>query len=53
MHSLQIPSVLKEAQSVGLMTAYHNYLITNLVSFTFYFFYSFGVLLGSNFPYIL
>ena len=28
----QIPSVLKDAQSVGLMTAYHNYLITNMVS---------------------
>ena len=28
----QIPSVLKDAQSVGMMTAYHNYLITNMVS---------------------
>ena len=27
----QIPSVLKDAQSVGMMTAYHNYLITNMV----------------------
>ena len=27
----KIRTVLKEAQAVGMMTAYHNYLITNLV----------------------
>jgi hypothetical protein len=27
----RVYSVLKEAQAVGMMTAYHNYLITNLV----------------------
>ena len=27
----KIRTVLKEAQEVGMMTAYHNYLITNLV----------------------
>ena len=28
----KIQSVLKQAQQVGMMTAYHNYLITSLVS---------------------
>ena len=28
----RIRTVMKQAQSVGMMTAYHNYLITNLVS---------------------
>ena len=27
----QVHTVLKDAQSVGMMTAYHNYLITNMV----------------------
>ena len=27
----QVSQVLKDAESVGMMTAYHNYLITNLV----------------------
>ena len=33
MHSVQfqVHTVLKDAQSVGMMTAYHNYLITNMV----------------------
>ena len=29
----RVNAVLKEAQTVGMMTAYHNYLITNLVTF--------------------
>ena len=28
----KIEMVMKEAQAVGMMTAYHNYLITNMVS---------------------
>ena len=27
----KIRTVMKQAQSVGMMTAYHNYLITNMV----------------------
>ena len=27
----KIEMVMKEAQAVGMMTAYHNYLITNMV----------------------
>ena len=30
--ALSIPEILKQAQQVGIMTAYHNWLITSLVS---------------------
>ena len=30
----KIQSILKQASQVGMMTAYHNYLITSLVSYT-------------------
>ena len=44
----QIPSVLKDAQSVGMMTAYHNYLITNMVGYNIWYLYGrFGKLYGS------
>jgi hypothetical protein len=29
----KIKMVMKEAQAVGMMTAYHNYLITNMVRY--------------------